>query len=379
MKKNIVILGSTGSIGQNALKIVEMFPDRFRVLALSARSNTTLLMRQIRRFRPPYAALFEPSSLKNLKKSIRGIEILPGEEGLKALCGLKESDIILNAVTGSSGLKYTVEAVCHGKKIALANKESLVMAGGLIRALLKKHGSEIIPVDSEHSALFHMLRNIRQEHVDSLILTASGGPFLNRPRNDFKRISLKETLAHPTWNMGSKITVDSATMMNKGFEVIEAHHLFRIPYERIEVVIHPQSVVHSMVRTIDNETYAQLSPPDMKYAILGALVYPDMVKSPLPAHDFSRPSSLTFRKPDGKKFPLLGFAYTAGKKGGNLPAALCCADDAAVHRFLCQKIRFRDIPALIQSIVRKIKYVENPDLGHIFWLEKQIRKQYGGN
>jgi 1-deoxy-D-xylulose-5-phosphate reductoisomerase len=376
MKTNIVILGSTGSIGRNALKVAELFPDKFRVLGLTAGSNIRLLARQIKKFKPAAVAVYDRASSSQLRRIAKNVEVLEGEQGIKEMCRLPRADVVLNAIMGSAGLKYTVEAILSRKRIALANKESYVMAGGIIDHLLKKYRGRIIPVDSEHSAVFHLLQHRDPRDVESIILTASGGPFLNKPQKDFPAISLKAALSHPTWNMGNKITVDSATMMNKGFEVIEAHHLFHMEYDRIRVVIHPQSIIHSMVQTRDGEIYAQLSPPDMRFAIQSALSFPGVLANPLARYDFTRPDSLTFQKPDMKKFPLLSFAYETGKKGGNLPAALCCADDAAVHRFLHKKLKFSGIAPAIKAIVNSIKYVENPDIDYIFWLEEHIRNKF---
>lgn len=374
MKKNIVILGSTGSIGKNALAIIEKFPEQFKVIGLSANRNIKLLTEQIKKFKPECVAIYHQEAYKTITKKIKNIEILNGEKGIKSLCALKHVDLILNAIIGSSGLKYTLESILHRKKIALANKESYVMAGELINRLIKKYKTEIIPVDSEHSALFHLLHQMETKHVDSIILTASGGPFWHKPKDQFSRITLKDTLKHPTWSMGNKITVDSATMLNKGFEVIEAHHLFRIPYEKIKVIIHPQSIIHSMVQTIDGEIYSQMSPPDMKYAILNAMTFPEKFKHPFSPLNFNHLPPFTFQEPDFNKFPLLHYTYTLGKKGGNLPAALCIADDIVVNRYLHNQIKFNDIYPQIKKIVSSIKYVENPDLEHILGLEKEMKK-----
>ncbi|MDD5066862.1 MAG: 1-deoxy-D-xylulose-5-phosphate reductoisomerase [bacterium] len=376
MKKGVVILGSTGSIGRNALHILRHFPAQFRIIGLSAGRNIRLLKQQIKEYNPELVAVHDPHSCRALRKEKLSCEIREGENGIKELCSLKNAPLLLNAIIGSSGLKYTVEAILHKKTIALANKESYVMAGLLLDRLLKKYNARIIPVDSEHSALFHLLQNLKKEDVESLILTASGGPFLHKPREYFQRISLRETLKHPVWSMGSKITVDSATMMNKGFEVIEAHHLFHISYDRIKVVIHPQSLIHSMVQTIDGEIYSQMSPPDMRYAILNALTFPEKFRNPLIKFNFRKDHTLSFQEPDYRKFPLLRYAYTIGRKGGNAPASLCVADDIVVRGFLNKKIKFSRIYPAIRYIVSRIKYVENPDLNNIFWLERHINEKY---
>lgn len=376
MKKNIVILGSTGSVGKNSLEIISNFPDRFNVTALSANTNIKLLEHQIKKFKPGFAAVYDKILAGELQKKCPDTEIFSKEEGIKKLCGIKECDMVLNAIIGSSGLKYTVEAVYNKKNIALANKESYVMAGLILNELIKKYNVRIIPVDSEHSAIFHLLQGLNKKEIEKYYLTASGGPFFNKHSKDFIKITVKDTMKHPVWNMGGKITVDSATMINKGFEVIEAHHFFNIDYDAIEVVIHPQSIIHSMVRTVDGEIYAQLSPPDMRFPILNALSFPEKLKNPFKALDFFNQKSLTFKKPDFRKFPLLKYSYEIGMKGGNLPAALSLADDIAVEQFLIKKIKFNDIYPCIKKIIKKVKYIEIPDLDDIFRLEKEIK--YGG-
>ena len=280
MKKNIVILGSTGSIGQNSLEIISKFKDRFNVTGLSANRNIDLLEKQINIFKPEYAAVNNETSGRELQKKCKNTKILIGQQGIKKLCGIKKCSLVLNAIIGSSGLKYTVEAIYNRKNIALANKESYVMAGRIINKLIKKYKVKIIPVDSEHSAIFHLINNLNKKDIEKYYLTASGGPFVNKPVREFMKITIKDTMKHPIWKMGGKITVDSATMINKGFEIIEAHYLFNIDFNDIKVIIHPQSIIHSMVKTKDGEIYAQLSPPDMKFPILNALSYPEKLKNP---------------------------------------------------------------------------------------------------
>lgn len=375
MKKNIVILGSTGSIGRNALKIIEKFNDLFNIVGLSANKNINLLKSQIKKFQPDYVAVYNEGLASQLQKKCPGHKIYSGETGLKKLCGLRKSDIILNAIIGSSGLKYTVEAIYNKKNIALANKESYVMAGDILNKLKRKYKVQIIPVDSEHSALFHLIEPLQnKKDVEKIYLTASGGPFLNKPIQEFIKITMEDTLKHPVWSMGGKITIDSATLINKGFEVIEAHYLFNIDYKNIEVIIHPQSIIHSMIKTIDGEIYAQMSPPDMKFPIQSALSYPEKLKSPFQSIDFFKQKSLTFQSPDFNKFPLLEYSYKIGKKGGNLPAALSIADDIVLAGFLERKIKFNDIFPCIKNLVENIKYVEIPNLDDIFKLEKKMNK-----
>ena len=350
MKKNIVILGSTGSIGRNALKIIDRFKEKFNITGLAVNKNISLLEKQINKFNPELASVYDKAEADKLQKKCKHTKILAGADGIKKLCSLKKCDMVLNAIIGSSGLQYTVEAVYNRKDIALANKESYVMAGGILNRLIKKYNVKIIPVDSEHSAIFHLINNLNKTDIEKYFLTSSGGPFFNKPVHEFDSISIDETMNHPTWNMGGKITVDSATMMNKGFEIIEAHHLFNIDFNDIEVIIHPQSIIHSMVKTRDGEIYAQMSPPDMKFPILNALSYPEKLDNPFKSLDLFKMNSLTFQEPDFKKFPLLKLAYEIGKKGGNLPAALSIADDIAVNQFLEGKIKFIDIYQLFNCL-----------------------------
>jgi len=372
MVKNIVILGSTGSIGQNALKIIEKFPDKFKVIGLSANENIDLLQKQILDFNVPCAAVYNEKKAVELKKSCPDSKSSAGEEGIKELCRLTDCSMVLNAIIGSSGLCYTVEAIRQKKNIALANKESYVMAGEILNQLIKENNIQIIPVDSEHSAIFHLINNLNKNDIEKYYLTSSGGPFLYKPSDEFDNITIEDTMNHPTWDMGGKITVDSATMMNKGFEVIEAHYLFNADYDDIEIVIHPQSIIHSMVKTRDGEVYAQMSPPDMKFPILNALSYPDKLENPYKGLNLFDLKDLTFQKPDSSKFPLIEYAYEAGRRGGNIPAALSIADDIAVSQFLNGKIKYKDIYTTIKKIVGNIKYIEKPDLDDILRMEKEM-------
>jgi len=372
--KNIVILGSTGSIGKNSLRIIAKFKDKFRVIGVSAYKNIKILENQIQEFNIPVVAIYDKELANKLQKKYPDIEVLAGEKGIKKLCGLKECDMVLNAIIGSSGLKYTLECIYNRKNIALANKESYIMAGEFINNLSKKYNVEIIPVDSEHSAIFHLISKVNKNDIVKYYLTASGGPFLNKPIKEFENITVEETLQHPVWEMGGKITVDSATMINKGFEVIEAHHLFNIDYDMIEVVIHPQSIVHGIIKTKDGEMYAQLSLPDMKYPIMNALSFPEKLENPFPQLDIFSLKELTFSKPDYKKFPLLRYACEVGRKGGNLPAALSIADDIVVEKFLNGRLKFTQIFPSIKKIVESVKYIENPNLEDILNLENKLKE-----
>jgi len=374
--KKIVILGSTGSIGKNTLEVIRAFRDKFKVIALTAKQNIKILENQIKEFQPKYVAVLNSDAAAKLKKKIKNIEVFVGEDGIKYLLKLKNIDLIVNAIMGSAGLRYTYEAIKTGKIIALANKESLVMAGKIVMKSAKKYKSSIVPIDSEHSALFHLLHNKKPKEIEKIILTASGGPFFRWKTIDLKNVTPWEALKHPVWRMGSKITVDSATMLNKGFEIIEAHHLFNIDYDKIDVIIHPQSIIHSMVQIIDGEIYAQLSPPDMKFPIINALSFPEKLKNPFKRLSLEKIKKLSFEKPDYNKFPLLKYSYEIGKRGGNLPAALTVADEIAVNLFLQRKIKFNQIFKLIKNIVESVKFIKNPDIEDIFNTENYILEKF---
>jgi len=328
--KNVVILGSTGSIGKNTLEVVSNFADRFSVLGLSANTNIRLLEEQIKRFRPQMAVVTDEESFQHFPQNY-DIEILWGMDGLKRLCSHPEVDLVINALVGSVGLLPSLETVKSGKNLAIANKESLVMAGELLIGKAKEKGREVLPIDSEHSAIQQCLLSGKKEEVGRLILTASGGPFLRKSREELKQITVKEALSHPTWEMGKKITIDSATLMNKGLEVIEAHWLFGIPPDRIKVLIHPQSIIHSMVEFVDGSVIAQMSDPDMKLPIQYALFYPQRIFSNNTSLDLVKTGHLTFLEPDTEKFPCLHLAYRSLEMGGTAPAVLNAANEVAVE------------------------------------------------
>ncbi|HCC68436.1 MAG TPA: 1-deoxy-D-xylulose-5-phosphate reductoisomerase [Nitrospiraceae bacterium] len=345
--KKISILGSTGSIGQSTLEIISRHPDKFQVVGLAARVNTRLLESQIISYRPSAVAVFDKSAASELKKKDLPVKISSGIEGLIEVSTLNEADMVVSAITGSDGMLPTFEAIKAGKDIALANKEALVMAGPLIMDEALKRGVTLIPVDSEHSAIFQCLNGRRVEEVQKLILTASGGPFIRLSASDLKTVTPEEALKHPNWSMGKKVTIDSATLMNKGLEVIEAHYLFGIPAERIEVILHPQSIVHSMVEFIDGSILAQMSVPDMKGPICYALSYPRRLDKVLPPLNLLKVRGLTFEKPDNEKFPCLSLAYKALKVGGTMPSVLNAANEVAVEAFLNKKISLKDIATVI--------------------------------
>lgn len=349
--KRLSILGSTGSIGVSTLEIVAEHPDRFRVVAMTAGRNLELLQEQVRRFQPRLVAVLRAADAEILKDALgaSGTTIVSGIEGLIACACYEEADMVLSAIVGAAGLIPTIAAIEAGKDVALANKETLVTAGSLVMAAVARKGVRLFPVDSEHSAIFQSLIGHRRGDVRRLILTASGGPFRNRSLAELQRVTPAEALAHPNWSMGRKISIDSATMMNKGLEVIEAHWLFNLPGERISVHIHPQSVVHSMVEYQDGSVIAQLGIPDMKTPIAYALSYPERLPLNLPPLDLCRLGSLSFAPPDGQRFACLDLAYGALRDGGSAPAVLNAANEVAVEAFLAGEISFLAIPEIIRA------------------------------
>lgn len=374
--KHLAIMGSTGSIGTNALKIVEMFPDRFRVRVLAAKNNISVLAGQIRKFSPDIAVVFDKKSADELKKTMVGsrVEILYGDSGYNVAASYRPVDMMIAAMVGSSGLMPTLSAIDAGKEIALANKETLVMAGEIVINKAAEKNVKILPIDSEHSAIFQSLAGHRREDMQKIILTASGGPFLNLPINKFNSIKPEDAMNHPTWQMGQKVSVDSATLMNKGLEVIEAGYLFGVSVEDIEVIIHPQSVIHSMVSYRDGSVIAQMGIPDMKGAIAYAMSYPERLSIGQPLPDFESIGSLTFQKPDNEKFPCLGLAYSAGKTGGTMPAVMNAANEIAVEAFLSDRISFVCIPKIIGKTMEKHFVVANPELSDILEADRWARR-----
>ena len=363
MKRKISILGSTGSIGRQALEVIEKLKDKFDIIALSAGSNTELLNEQIEKFKPKYA-------YADNKLGITGAEYKTLEE----ICSDRENDIILVAVSGKIGLKPTITAINSGIDIALANKETLVMAGDIVMPLAKEKGVNIIPVDSEHCAIHQCIKDISQ--VEKLIITASGGPFLNKSIDDMKNATVEQALAHPRWHMGKKITVDSATLMNKGLEVIEAHHLFGIDYDKIEVVVHPQSIVHSAVEYIDGSVVAQLGLPSMHIPIQYAITYPERfegIKSK--SFSFVDIARLDFEAPDWDKFKAPEIAYKCGRLGGSYPVCMNAANEEAVYAFLDGKIKLFDIIDTVEAMLEKHNYIKNPSIDEIFEIDKEVRSK----
>jgi 1-deoxy-D-xylulose-5-phosphate reductoisomerase len=376
--KHLSILGSTGSIGRQTLSIVKMFPDRFSAKALAAKSNIALLAEQIVRFKPEVAAVFDEKCALALKKRLSsraGVEILYGDEGYRTAATCGSADTVVTAMVGAAGLMPTLAAIEAGKAIALANKETLVMAGEIVVACAEANGVHILPVDSEHSAVFQCIAGNRRQDLEKIHLTASGGPFLNRPAAEFETIKAKEALNHPTWRMGDKISIDSATLMNKGLEVIEAKCLFGLPQNRIEVVIHPQSVIHSMVSYKDGSVIAQLGIPDMKSAIAYAISYPERLPLVQQPPDFPGIGTLTFEQPDADRFQCLPLAYRACETGATMPAVLNAANEAAVEAFLRGRISFPKIPEVIRETMDGHEVVRNPSLPDIVEADRWARVQ----
>ncbi|MFO7706653.1 MAG: 1-deoxy-D-xylulose-5-phosphate reductoisomerase [Desulfobacterales bacterium] len=375
--RNLSILGSTGSIGRNALAIAANFPERFGVKALAAGRNIGLLAEQVRQFEPEAVAVLEDAGARELASILgagRRTRILAGEEGYAAVAAWDSAQVVLSAMVGAAGLQPTLAAIDAGKSVALANKETLVMAGGLVTARAAGRGVAILPVDSEHSAIFQCLLGQRREALERILLTASGGPFWKRPKETFGTITRDEALRHPNWAMGAKITVDSATLMNKGLEVLEARWLFGVPERMIRVVVHPQSVIHSMVAFQDGSVIAQMGIPDMKTAIAYALSYPERLPLGQPLPDFSGGLELSFQDPDEERFPCLGLAFEAGRIGGTMPAVLNAANEAAVAAFLDERIGFTDIAGIIAEAMGRHATVAAPGLEEILEADRWARR-----
>jgi 1-deoxy-D-xylulose-5-phosphate reductoisomerase len=378
--KRITILGSTGSIGRSALDVISRFRDSFKVVVLTAGRNVDLLEKQIRSFSPEVVAVADNTAAEELKKKIRkkyrsSFDILSGQDGVAKAASYNNSDFVLSAIVGAAGLFPTLSAINSKKTIGLANKETLVMAGKIVMEEAKKHAVKILPVDSEHSAIFQCIEGHSKGDVRRIILTASGGPFSDKSLNELNNIIPEDALKHPRWKMGKKITIDSATLMNKGFEIIEAHYLFGIPLKRIDVLIHPQCIIHSMVEFKDRSCIAQLSNPDMKGPIAYALTYPKRLKNIIKGLDLARIKSLTFKKPDTESFPCLSYAYMAMETGGTMPSVLNAADEVAVNSFLKGIIRFRDIPFIVRKTMDHHTAVSGEGIDDILEADRWARKK----
>lgn len=373
--KKLLILGSSGSIGKNTIELVRAFPEKFEIVGLSVNQNTEELEKQVNEFKIKTVVVNDEDKAAELKNIIGNkCEILSGEQGLIEIVKRNNYDILVTALVGFAGLAPTIEAIKLKKRIALANKETLVVAGELIINLAKKYGAEILPVDSEHSAIFQCLIGEDRNHINKIILTASGGPFLHKKKEELASVTIEEALNHPNWKMGNKITIDSATMMNKGLELIEAFWLFQLPKEKIEIIIHPQSVIHSMVEFVDGSLKAQLSSPDMKLPILFALSYPSRFDYSGVTTNLKKIENLTFFEPDFDKFVCLKIAYDVISEGGTSPCILNAANEIAVDSFLKGKIKFTQIPELIETALNKIEKKNIFELDDIFETDFKTRE-----
>ncbi|MDD3079463.1 MAG: 1-deoxy-D-xylulose-5-phosphate reductoisomerase [Paludibacter sp.] len=375
MKKQIAILGSTGSIGTQALKVIAENSSLFGVFALTANNQVDLLIQQARIFQPEVVAIANDIHYQKLKDALADlpIKVFAGDDAIAQVAGMQPIDIVLTAMVGYSGLKPTMNAIKAGKKIALANKETLVVAGELIRALVSEYNVPVIPVDSEHSAIFQCLVGEGNNPVEKLILTASGGPFRTKSLAELEYVTSAQALKHPNWDMGAKITIDSASMMNKGFEIIEAKWLFDVAPEQIDVVVHPQSIIHSMVQYADGSVKAQLGLPDMKLPIQYAFTYPDRLQTKFPRLDFNICTQFTFERPDTERFRNLALAYYAMKKGGNMPCILNAANEIVVAEFLKNKIRFLQMSDIIEDVMAKATFILQPTYEDYVQTDAEVR------
>jgi len=376
MKKRIAILGSTGSIGTQTLDVISNFHHFFEAEVLTAHNNAELLIIQARKYNPNIVVIANEKKYLQVKNALSDlpIKVFAGNKSIADVVESDEIDIVFAALVGFSGLIPVINALQYGKKIALANKETLVVAGALIKKIGEEKPVSIIPVDSEHSAIFQCLAGEYKNEIDKLILTASGGPFRTKTHEQMKNVTVKEALTHPNWNMGTKITIDSATMMNKGFEVIEAHWLFNVPATKIEVLVHPQSIIHSMVQFADGSVKAQMGIPNMRLPIQYALSYPDRLKNNLPVIDFNKLQQFTFEMPDTQKFPCLALAYSALENGGNMPCIMNAANEIAVQLFLKEKINFHGISNIIEETMQKSTFIKNPSLNDLIKSDTEARE-----
>ena len=374
--RGLVILGSTGSVGRNALAVARSLGGEIRVVGLGARASVDRLLEQAREFDVGRLALVDEGAAAILmERAGDGVAVESGRAGLAALAGMPEADVVLCAIVGVGGLIPSLTALGAGKRLAIASKEILVAAGGLVMAAARCSGAELIPVDSEHSAIFQCLQGQPRDSVRRIILTASGGPFLGWPRERLSHVTVEDALRHPSWEMGPKITVDSATLMNKGLEIIEAHWLFGVPFDRVQVVVHPQSIVHSMVEFVDGTVLAQLSAPDMRYPIQYALTYPSRLPGALPEISFADLPALTFVEPDLDAFPALSLARRAGETGGTMPAVLNAANEVAVDAFLSGSILFTEIPRIVATVLERHGSEPADDVETILRADAWARKE----
>ncbi len=374
-KQKLAILGSTGSIGTQVLEVVRQHPDFFEIVALTANGSWELLADQINEFNPEMALICNDDHYSDLKNSVSDdSEILSGIENLPVIATHPNVDVVLNSLVGFAGFVPTVEALKSGKKVALANKESLVVGGEIIRNLLDEYSGTLIPVDSEHSAMLQSIVGEKSENIEKIIITASGGPFRNLTEDQMQRVTLKQALNHPNWDMGAKITIDSATMMNKGLEIIEAKWLFDLPVSKIEPVIHPQSIIHSIVTFVDGSSKAQLGPPDMKVPIIYALTYPERLQLETPRMDWSQAHELTFSPVDYGKFPCLKLAIDSIEIGGVATTVLNAANEVAVQRFLNKEIKYIDIPKIVEGCLEQIGSSHEVEIDSLIEINKETRE-----
>lgn len=375
-KKNIAILGSTGSIGTQALEVIRDNPDKFEVFALTANNNIDLLIEQACEFQPNVVAIANEKHYLQLKQALadQQIKVFAGIDAISQIVEMEPVDLVLTAMVGYAGLKPTIQAIKAKKTIALTNKETLVVAGEIIQELAIQNKTAILPVDSEHSAIFQCLVGEGDNAIEKVILTASGGPFRNRTIDELKNVTSKQALKHPNWDMGAKVTIDSASMMNKGFEVIEARWLFGLNPAQIDVVVHPQSIIHSMVQFTDGSVKAQLGMPDMRLPIQYAFAYPDRIKSNFPRVDFTKYNELTFEKPDIKRFRNLALAYQAMENGGNMPCILNAANEIVVAAFLKDEIGFLEMSDIIENAMQKATFIKKPTYDDYVMTDAQVRE-----
>lgn len=374
--KHIAILGSTGSIGTQALDIISDFPDKFKAEVLTANHNWELLVKQALRFKPSAVVIADHVHYEKVKDALKGrdIDVMAGAESIAEVVTRADVEMVLTAMVGYSGLIPTINAIKAGKTIALANKETLVVAGEIITRLVKEHNTNILPVDSEHSAIFQCLVGEKHSAMRKILLTASGGPFRKLSKEQLEKVTVKDALNHPNWDMGHKVTIDSASMMNKGFEMIEAKWLFDCNPENIEILVHPQSIVHSMVEFHDGSIKAQLGIPDMHIPIQYALGYPERLRCDKYLLDWSKVAQLTFEKPDYEKFPLLQYAFEAIKKGGNMPCILNAANEVAVRAFLHEEIKFTQMHEMASYTMQKVAFIKDPDLEQLVMTNSEALK-----
>ena len=378
MKKKISILGSTGSIGVNALNVIRNISNNFKIIHLTGNTNSELMIEQSREFNPDSIVMINEAAAEKVKKELvnDGVEVLSGRNNLLKIAKNKSVDLVLNALVGSHGMEPTLNALKAGVDVALSNKESLVVAGDIITAAMNISGAKLFPVDSEHSAIWQCMIGESLDDIERIILTGSGGPFRERPLKTFDNILVSEALNHPNWDMGKKITIDSATMMNKGLEVIEAYWLFNMQVSQIDIIVHPQSIIHSMIEFKDGSIKAQMGVPDMKVPIQYALTYPNHLEAPWERLDFAMLGDLSFQAPDFDRFPCIKLAYLALDKMGTTPAVLNMANDYCVYKFLDEKINFTDIPVIIESAMNNHEWTENPNLDYLkeldLWTENFV-------